>query len=254
MKIVVPVKLIPDLVEDLIIDESGAALDTTWMRLILNEFDDHAIEQGILLKERHGGEVIVIAPDVEDVDESLFNATARGADRVIKLAGEFDLMAGNRVLAGMFAEVIRSLEPDLVLTGVQAHDDLDGQLGPVLAEYLGFPYIGYIAGVASQNGSLVVRKEYPGGLIGEFELSLPAVLGIQAADEPPRYVAFSKIRQAAKKTEIEEQLASVEEPGEGVRVGRLFQPEVGEGAEMLAGEVDTVVARLIEIFSENGIL
>jgi len=230
MKIVVPVKLIPDLVEDLIIDESGAALDTTWMRLILNEFDDHAIEQGILLKERHGGEVIVIAPDVEDVDESLFNATARGADRVIKLAGEFDLMAGNRVLAGMFAEVIRSLEPDLVLTGVQAHDDLDGQLGPVLAEYLGFPYIGYIAGVASP------------------------VLGIQAADEPPRYVAFSKIRQAAKKTEIEEQLASVEEPGEGVRVGRLFQPEVGEGAEMLAGEVDTVVARLIEIFSENGIL
>jgi electron transfer flavoprotein beta subunit len=54
MNIIVPIKMVPDLVEELSIDPSGAALDTAWMRLILNEFDDHAIEQAILLKERVG--------------------------------------------------------------------------------------------------------------------------------------------------------------------------------------------------------
>ena len=59
MKIAVPVKFVPDLVEELTIDPGGTALDTTWLRLIINEFDDHAVEQAILLKERGGGQVIV---------------------------------------------------------------------------------------------------------------------------------------------------------------------------------------------------
>jgi len=61
MKIAVPIKFVPDLVEELSIDPGGAALDTSWLRLIINEFDDHSVEQAILLKERWGGEVIVIA-------------------------------------------------------------------------------------------------------------------------------------------------------------------------------------------------
>ena len=54
MKIVVLIKLVPDLVEELDIDESGVALNRDWLRLIINEFDDHAVEQAILLKERGG--------------------------------------------------------------------------------------------------------------------------------------------------------------------------------------------------------
>ena len=63
--IVVTAKMVPDLVEELEIDENGAALDMTWLRLIINEFDDHAIEQAIILKEKLGGTVTVIAPDME---------------------------------------------------------------------------------------------------------------------------------------------------------------------------------------------
>ncbi|NOH01529.1 MAG: hypothetical protein HND47_05925 [Chloroflexi bacterium] len=74
MNIVVLVKLVPDLVEELTIDPGGAALDLTFARWIINEFDDHALEQGILLKEKNGGTVTVLAPDLEGADDVLFTA------------------------------------------------------------------------------------------------------------------------------------------------------------------------------------
>ncbi len=254
MNIAVPVKLVPDLVEELEIDESGAALDTTWMRLILNEFDDHAIEQAILLKERMGGQVTVLAPDVEDVDDVFYTAAAKGADRLIRITGEFEEGVNNHALARAFADAIRELQPDLVLTGVQAHDDLDGALGPLLAGYLDMPYVGYVAGVAVEDGRCTVRKEYPGGLIAEMEVALPAVLGIQAADKPPRYVAFSKIRQAMQTATIEERPAPELDLSGGPSVGRMFKPEVGERATMIEGDVDEVATKLVGLFKELGVL
>jgi electron transfer flavoprotein beta subunit len=101
MNIVVPVKLVPDLVEELEIDESGTALDTTWLRLIINECDDHAIEQAILLKERGGGQVTILAPDAEDVDDVLYTAAAKGAGRLIKLTGDPSTGSGQRFEKGM---------------------------------------------------------------------------------------------------------------------------------------------------------
>ena len=205
MRIVVPIKLVPDLVEELEIDPSGTHLDMTFMRLIVNELDDHAIEQAILLKERGGGEVIVIAPDVDGADDALFTAAAKNADRIIKLTGDFDAGVNNHQLADAYQVLLKELQPDLVLTGVQAHDDIDGSLGPLLAEHLGMPYVGYIASVVVSGDQCDVRKEYPGGLIAEMRVKMPAVLGIQAAEQPPRYVPVSKVRQAMKTAAIDEQ-------------------------------------------------
>ena len=61
MNIIVVAKLVPDLVEELEIDDNGTALDMTWLRLIINEFDDHAIEQAILLKERTSVNVTIMS-------------------------------------------------------------------------------------------------------------------------------------------------------------------------------------------------
>jgi electron transfer flavoprotein beta subunit len=254
MNIVVVVKLVPDLVEELEIDDSGAALDMTWMRLIINEFDDHAIEQAILLKERGGGQLTVVVPDVEGADDVLYAAAAKGADRLIKLMGDFEEGVNNHALARVLATIVEELQPDLVLTGVQAHDDLDGSVGPLLAENLGMPYVGYVAGVEMNDGVATARKEYPGGLIGEMEVTLPTVLGIQAADEPPRYVPISKIRQTMKTASIEEQDADELDPSGAPTVSRMFEPETGERATMIEGDEDEIAAKLIEIFQEAGIL
>ncbi len=258
MNIIVPIKLVPDLVEELKVDESGVGLDPEWLRLKINEFDDHAIEEAILLKERGAGPVTVIALDEEGVDDVLYTAIAKGVDRVIKLTGDF---AGDRpapvnshALARLLLPVINELQPGLVLTGVQAHIDLDGSLGPLLAEGLGFPYVGYVAGVNIEDRKARIKKEFPGGLVAEIEVNLPAVLGIQAAEQPLRYVAFSKIRQAAKTTKIEERPAGVPDPGGGPVIGRMYQPESARKAEMISGSVNEVAARLVEIFTELGVV
>jgi electron transfer flavoprotein beta subunit len=254
MNIIVIAGLVPDLVEELEIDDDGTALDTTWLRMIINEFDDHAIEQAILLKERDGGNVTVVAVDQEGIDEVLFTAAAKDADRMIKLLGDFEEGVNSHALARFFAEVVKDLEPDLILTGVQAHTNLDGAVGSLLASILDMPYVGYVAGLDTADGKVVAKKEYPGGLIGEMEVTLPAVLGIQASEQPPRYVAVSKVRQAMKTATIEEQDAAEMDPSGSLDVSRMFLPEAAERAEMIEGDEDEIAGRLVELFKEVGAL
>ena len=83
MNIVVLIKLIPDLIEELSIHSNGVALDMDWIRLIINEFDDHALEQAILLKESYDANVTIIAPDVEGVDDVVAVAPGAAADEVV---------------------------------------------------------------------------------------------------------------------------------------------------------------------------
>jgi electron transfer flavoprotein beta subunit len=253
MKIVVPVKFVPDLVEELTIDSSGAALDTAWLRLIINESDDHAVEQAILLKERVGGQVTVSTIESEGADDFLFMAAAKGADQLIKLTGDFNGV-NNHAMARAYASLMKELGPDLVLTGVQAHNDLDGSLGPLLAEYMGVPYVGYVSGLTATEGAVVVRKEYPGGLIAEVEVKLPAVLGIQAAEQPPRYIAYSKIRQIMGTAKVEARPVEALELEGGVPISRMFQPEAAEKATLLEGDANAVADRIVAIFKEAGVL
>jgi electron transfer flavoprotein beta subunit len=222
--------------------------------MILNEFDDHAIEQAILLKEAGAGSVTVVAPDTEGVDDALFAAAAKGADRLIKLTGNFQNSVSSHALARVFANAVKTLRPELILTGVQAHNDLDGAIGARLAELLGMPYVGYVSGVSLAQNKAKVRKEYPGGLIAEMEMTLPGVVGVQASSQPPRYVPISKVRQAMKTAHIEEVPAAELESVDGPAVSRMFRPEVGARAEMIEGDTRDVAARLVELFREQGIL
>lgn len=254
MNILVLIKLVPDLVDELTIDSNGTSLDMTWLRLIINELDDHAIEEAILLKEHGEATVTIVAPDVEGVDDVLFTAAAKGADRLIKLTGDFLEPVNNHALARAFTPIIRELNPDLILTGVQAHDDLDGSVGPLVAGYLNFPYVGYVSGVSLTNESATVHKEYPGGVMAVMGVKYPAVLGIQAAEQPPRYIAVSKVRQAMKTATIEERPADELDLRGGVTVNRMFQPETAERATMIEGDEEQVSARLIEIFREAGVI
>ncbi len=254
MKITVLAKLVPDLVEELIINDAGDALDTTWIRLNLNEFDDHAIEQAMLLKEQTGAHVTVIVPDVDGADDVLFSAAARGADRLVKLCGDFEQPVNNHALARLFAAGLQDDPPDLILTGVQAHNDLDGALGPLLAGFLSLAYVGYVSGASPEGDHLGVRKEYPGGLVAEMEVALPAVLGVQAAGRPLTYVAFSKIRQAMKTASIDEVITPAPDPTGGTPASRLFKPDSSAHAEMITGGVDQIAARLVEIFQQQGVL
>ncbi len=253
MKIAVPVQFVPDLVEELIVDEQGNRLDPMSVRWILNEFDDHAIEQAILLKEKSGATVIVLAPDMEGADDALYTAAAKGADRLIKIGANFDAGVNTHALARMFLPYLRDLQPDLVLTGVQAHSSLDGPLGALLAEYLEMPYVGYVSGIQPGGATATVRKDYPGGLTAALEVSLPAVLGVQAAETPPRYVPITKVRMAMKTAKVEEESQDLDMNG-GLEPVRIYPPEVGERATMIEGDVEEVAGRIVAILGDQGLL
>jgi len=84
--------------------------------------------------------------------------------------------------------------------------------------------------------------------------NLPVVLGIQAAEEPPRYVAVSKVRQMMQTATIEERNVSELDPSGGLEPVRMFLPEATERAEMIAGDEEEIAAKLVEIFKDIGVI
>ena len=246
MKIAVLLKQGPDLVEDLEVDASGKALDSDDIKFKLNEFDDHALEEAILLKESGAAdEVVAMAVEGEGTDKMLFTAIAKGADKTVKLIDGNP--SDSHQLGKAFANALGSEGFDMVFTGVQSVDDRDGQLGPIVASYLGAPCVSVVSGVSVSDGTAVVHKEYSGGLMGEFEVDMPAVLGIQAAKQAPRYAPVSKIRQVQETASIEE--VSMGDVGSGSRsaVASMTPPAKGSGAEMLDD-----VEGLIEVLKDKG--
>lgn len=250
MNIIVPIKLVPDLVEELVVKDDGTGLDPDEVDTKLNEFDDHALEEALLLREAVGGEVTVLALDGEGVDKVLYTALAKGADKAVKLTGpEPEEVEGNLALARLFASAMKDMSYDLVLTGVQACDDRDGQFGPLLASLLGLPSVSVVTGVEAKGASTVsLVKEYAGGLTARFELDLPALLGVQAARQMPRYAPVSKVRQVQQSAKLGEVEVGDAEAGASKVVG-MTPPERGAGAQMLPD-----VAALIAILKEKGAL
>jgi len=252
MNIAVLAKQVPDLVEGLEIDASGKAVEPGSVRYILSETDDHALEEALLTKERVGGRVEVFSLEVGEVRETLFAALAKGADRVVLVGAGLDSPPDNHTTAKIYASLLRGLDFHLILTGVRAIDDLDGSVGGLLAGFLDLPYVGLVrkVQVSSETGSAIVEKEYPGGFAAELEVRLPAVLGIQASEQPPRYVPVSRLRQVMKTGKVEEQAAPAP-PAQPLAVERLFKPAEGGGATMLSGSPEEVARQVVNLLSER---
>ena len=256
MNIVVVVRQVPDLIEPLEIVPSGDALDLDTASFILNESDDHALEQALLLKEAGGGSVTVVALDFGDVDNTLYTAAAKGADRIVKIACDGDAPPAARDSAAVYAEAIKPLEAELVLVGVQAHDELDGGLSPFLAAALELPYVGVIRGVKAGDapGTVAACKEFPGAVMARMSVKLPAVLGILGADQPPRYVPVSRIRGAMKTAQFDESAATLAAGELLLSVSRLYPPAPATRAEMLSGSEEEIAGKIAEILAEKGLV
>lgn len=255
MKIAVVIRQTPDLIEPLEIADSGAALDLEDASFLVNESDDHALEQALLLKEASGGSVVVIALDFGDIDNTLYSAAAKGADQIIKIEYDEATPPPPRAAATIYAEAIKGLEPNLVLVGLQANDELEGVLPPMLALALELPYVGVIRGVqAADDGTVQALKEFPGAVMSRFTVRLPAVLGILAADQPPRYVPVSRIRAATKSTEFVQRRAAQVPSAALATVSRLYPPEAGERAEILSGSDGEIASRIAQILAEKGLI
>jgi electron transfer flavoprotein beta subunit len=254
MRIVVPIKQTPDLVEELELNSDGTDVDREFLKFVLSEWDDQAIEEALLVKEAAGGEVVVVGFGDPDVELSLATALAKGADRAVNLTGLGEGWIDSHTRAAALASWLGGQEVDLVMAGVQAVDDLDGQLPPLLAATLGWPHVGVVIGVEGKDNTIVVNQEFGGGKSTRLELKLPGVIGVQAARQPPRYASISRIRQAQQAGGIEE--VEVQKPGAdaGITVRRLFAPEKTGHAEMLTGSPEDVADRILDLIRSKGLL
>ncbi len=253
MHIAVVLKQVPDLVEELDIDSGGKDIDRSFVKMKLNEFDDHALEQAVLLKESGGAKVTAVAVAADGIDQVLYAAKARGADAAVKVDAGGDLVDSRRASFAI-AQAIKQLDCDLVLTGVQAADDLFGQAAPFLAAALGWPHVSVVSGVELADAVVRVHQEYSGGRMATLEVDLPAVLGVQAAPQPPRYVPVSKLRQAMASGALETVSAAPGEAPAGVAVSGLAKPESGHGAQMMAGSAAEVADKIAALLAERGLV
>jgi electron transfer flavoprotein beta subunit len=258
MNLFVLLKMVPDTVEELELAADGKSLDSAMLRFKLSDPDEHALEEALILKERHGGKVTVVALDSPELDDMLHTALAKGADRAVKIAVDqttLGSVATAKVLVAFFKSGAAAITPDtLLLPGSQAYDDLEGELAPYVAAALDLPYLGVVCRVTPVNGKVLAVKEFSGGLRGEYELSLPAVLGIQSAEKPPRYVPIAKVMAARKSGRIQTVELPAPDLAAAVTVMRMYKPEIAGHAEMLAGSAETVAERIAAMLAERGLI
>lgn len=252
MHVAVVLRLAPDLTEELEINADGTDIDREWIGFKLNDLDDQALEEAVLLKEANGVKVTALALAGEGIERQLQTAIARGADDAVQVGHDL-VNPGSRAAAHLLAPVIRDLGADLVLTGVQTSEDVFGQLAPFLAGLLKWRVVNGVNGVRIAGDGLEATQEYSGGYAARFAVPVPAVLGIQAASQPPRYVSGSRLRQASS-FQVRTLDVALPEGFAPPAVSGLSLPERSNSAEMIEGDAPAVVARLLHVLSERGVL
>ncbi len=257
MRIVVPLKAVPDLVEEIELSDDGTNIDREYLKFVLNEWDDQALEEALLIKDADGAEVVAVAlADDPDIDQALYTAIAKGADAAVKLdrSADDEAPADTHARAAAFAAYLRDNPADVVITGVQAPDDLDGQLPPALAAHLGQPHASVVVSVEPTGDKVRVRQEFSGGRAADLEMSLPAVVGLQAARQTPRYAPVSKVRQAMQAGGLTEVAVQPLDSQPGLTVRRMYAPESTSHAEMLSGEPEEVAEKIVELLRARALI
>jgi electron transfer flavoprotein beta subunit len=254
MNIAVAVRLMPKAGEELEPDPSGTDIDREYVEQAITDFDEQALEEAVLIKEATGATVTAVALQSEGADQALHVAYARGADRVVAVdAGALDPY-DTRTAALAFAEAFRQLSADLVLVGVQTPYDIFGQTAPLVAVALGWPQANVVVKVAVADGTARVEQEYAGGRLAVLGLQLPAVVGVQSASRPPRYVSMTRLRQAMTEASAESLSVSVTPAAVAPQVVALARPEAKGHATMLEGDAEEVAAKIVAVLREQGAL
>ena len=248
MKIVVAIKQVPARDSQVRVSSSGRWIEDADLTYEINEPDAYALEEGLQLKEKHGGEVVVMCAGPARAAQTIREALAKGADRAIQIEVEslvsFDPLATARLLAA----ALKPEAPDLILTGLQSDDFGYGQTGVILAEVLGLPHATIIMQVEKQNGGIRVKRELEEGWFQHVDLPLPALLTIQSGISKLRYATLMGIKKAKTK-ELKRLTAAdlgVAAGAPNLLLDRVYLPERVKRTQLFEGSPKEAAARLVE--------
>lgn len=195
---IVCIKQVPDTETRVKVAADGRTLDPTGVTMVLNPYDEYAVEAALRVKEQLGaGEIVVISLGGAGVQSTLRNALAMGADRAIHL--KCDVAAPDALsVAKALAEAVRGLDAGIVWLGKQAVDGDGAQVGPMLATLLGRPCVSVIAKFELAGTTARVEREIEGGR-EQVEVPLPAVFTTDKGLNVPRFASLKGIMAAKKK-------------------------------------------------------
>lgn len=248
MKIVVCIKQVPARDSLLRIDESAGWIQEADLSYEINEPDAYALEEGLQLKEKHSGEVVVLCLGPARAAQTIREALAKGADRAVHIEeedlGSFDPLASARVLAAALA----AEKPDLVLTGLQSDDLGYGQTGVIVAQLLGLPHATIIMQVEKSDGGIKVKRELEDGWFQHVEMPLPALLTIQSGINKLRYATLMGIKKAKSK-EVKRLATAdlgVAKAESSIEAARVYLPGRTKQTQLFEGDPKDVAAKLVE--------
>ena len=236
MKIVVTVKQVPDPNSNLALDS-----DNTISRdkeVVLDPGDECGVEEGLQLKEAHGGEVVLVSMGPERAKDAIRKGLSMGADRGI-LISDPELAGADALLtARALAAAIRGEEPDLVICGTESYDGSTGMVPPMLAELLGMPQLTVAKKVEIDGSTVKVHRQTADGY-QVVEASTPVLITVTAAIAEPRYASLKGI-MAARSKEIKQ-----------VGMGDLGI-ERGESVETIEGIAEAETRKAGVVIEDDG--
>lgn len=247
MNIVVCVKQVPAKDAPLAIAPDGAWIREADIGFEMNEPDSYALEEGLRLKEKHGGEVVALSMGPERVKQTIKEALAKGADRGIHVTDDKFFALDPLGSARSLAAALKNEKFDLILTGLQSDDCGFGQTGVLLAELLGLPHATIIMQIDAADGRLKLKREMEAGWFQWVELPMPAVLSIQSGINKVRYATLKGIMGAKKK-----EIAVIDRASLGVsaeltqKLERIYVPQKTKKTEFITGTPKEAAAKLVE--------
>lgn len=247
MKILVPVKRVPDPYAKVSVLPDGSGLDTTAIKFEINPFDEIAVEEAVRISEQREAEVVVASIGKPECEEQLRKALAIGAHRGILV--ETDATLDSLGVAKILKKVFEKESPDLVIMGKQAIDDDANQAGQMLAALLDLPQMTFAAKVELLDGKARVTRETDAGQ-ETLEAPMPCIITTDLRLNEPRYVALPGIIKARSKPIEKIPLADLGvEPECRVHTLKLRPP-----APRQAGRRVESVDELIAALKEKGVL
>jgi electron transfer flavoprotein beta subunit len=255
LHIVVCTKHTPDTAAKMSVDGAG---NVSWgdAPLVINPWDEYAVEEALILRDEHGGKITVIAMGPEPAREALKHAVAMGCDAAIRVWDESFTGSDTLATSYILAQAIQKLEDvDLVMLGRGTVDSDTGQVGPTLARWLGYAplmYTSKVSAVDPEAKTIAVERLLEQGrqLVAS---SLPAVVGTVKEINEPRYPSFIGIRKAAKldmpvwdAAEIGADPAKVGTAGSGVTWPTIYAPPSRETeAEIIEADTPEEAATIL---------
>ncbi len=250
MKIVVCLKQVPARDSVLRLNPAGTWIQEADLSFEVNEPDIYALEEGLRLKEKHGGEVVICCLGPARAQQAIKEALSKGADRALHLDDPaFQGLDASGVARAM-AAALRNEKPDLILTGLQSDDYGFAQTGVLMAELLGLPHSTIIMEIQVNGTALRVKRELEGGWFQWIDLPLPAVLTIQSGINKPRYATLKGIMAAKskplKKLAPADLGLSPQDLAPRQRITRVYVPSKAAQTEYLQGSPKEIAARLAD--------